>query len=237
MAAFLLHYAAMEENKAQRKQAEDKSIFFWFGDDLAVDDNPHRAGGIRRKCSMPCGTIEGSRKEVANGFVQNARTYPSRSIPARIGETASGNTNPKDIFIAIISHPKIGNGSAAGDSNGRRVGSVGGKSLRSSASRNSLLNGLDVYGVGAGKEGREGDCLVVGRIGVENVSVGTPRVGNREIAGGSDARVCSCGGGSAKNPEGLVGGVVLAGIDMDVKLGLGFLLQRNQSKHGGDQNR
>ena len=34
---------AVEENKAQGKQAKDKSVFFWFGDDLTVDDNPQRA--------------------------------------------------------------------------------------------------------------------------------------------------------------------------------------------------
>ena len=85
------------------------------------------------------------------------------------------------------------------------------------------MNGLDVYGVGAGGQGRKGKRLVVGRIGVENVSVGNPRVDNRKIAGGSDARVCSCGGGSAKNPEGLVGGAVLARIDADGQLRLGVV--------------
>ena len=37
----LLRYAAMEEDEGQCKQCKHKRVFFWFGDDLAVDDNPH----------------------------------------------------------------------------------------------------------------------------------------------------------------------------------------------------
>ena len=32
---------AMKEDKAQRKQAKHKGVFFGFGDDLVVDDDPH----------------------------------------------------------------------------------------------------------------------------------------------------------------------------------------------------
>ena len=46
-----------------------------------------------------------------------------------------------------------------------------------------------------------------------------------------------CAGGSTKKPEGLVGVVVLAGIDMDVKLGLALFEGNKGSKHCGDQNR
>ena len=40
LAAFLL-LPAMKEDKTQSKQAKDQGIFFWFGDELAVDHNPH----------------------------------------------------------------------------------------------------------------------------------------------------------------------------------------------------
>ena len=36
-----LSHSPMKENKAQRKEGENEGIFFGFGDDLAVDDNPH----------------------------------------------------------------------------------------------------------------------------------------------------------------------------------------------------
>ena len=62
------------------------------------------------------------------------------------------------------------NGSvSAADGDGRRVRGAGGKNLRSSASRNPLLNGLDVYGVGAGEQWRQRDVGVVGLVGVEKV--------------------------------------------------------------------
>ena len=68
----------------------------------------------------------------------------------------------------------MGNGSAAAaDGNGRRVGGIGGKSdVGSAAARNSLSYRLDVYGVGAGKQGRKRDvfALNAGLVGVENVS-------------------------------------------------------------------
>ena len=63
------------------------------------------------------------------------------------------------------------NGSvSAADGDGRRVRGAGGKNLRSSASRNPLLNGLDVCRVvGAGEQGRQRDVDVVGLVGVEKV--------------------------------------------------------------------
>ena len=39
-------------------------------------------------------------------------------------------------------------------------------------------------------------------------------------AGGSDAMGEICGGGAAKNPNGLAGGVVLAGININEQLGV-----------------
>ena len=32
-----------KENKGEGKGVEDEGVFFRFGDDLAVDDNPHRS--------------------------------------------------------------------------------------------------------------------------------------------------------------------------------------------------
>ncbi len=89
MLAFLL-LLAMEENKAEGKQAEDEGIFFRFRDDGAVDGDPHPAKR-RKKRTL---TIVSSRKEVANGFVDQAGAHPSRSIPAGIRQSASRNTNP-----------------------------------------------------------------------------------------------------------------------------------------------
>ena len=186
---------AAENDKAQGKEAEDEGIFLRLRDGLAVDDNPHRAAGIRRKKRPRIEVIEGSRMEVADRFVQNAGTHPSGRLPVGIGQSASGDANPKAILIAIISHPKVGNGSAAAaDGDSRRVGGAGGKKVCQGAARNSLCDSCGVSGVGAGKQGRERDGLVGRRVGVKNVSVAKPRVVNREIAGGSDGTTNGCSG-------------------------------------------
>ena len=46
---------AVEEDEAKRKQTKHKRVFLWFGDDLAVDDNPHQAltYRIRREICGP----------------------------------------------------------------------------------------------------------------------------------------------------------------------------------------
>ncbi len=222
----------MEEHKAEGKQAEDEGVFFRFGDDLAVDDNSHRAIGLRRKTSIPHSPtiIEGSRKEVADGFVDNAGAHPSRRIPAGIAQTAPGDPNPYDISKKSTSviQEKIGNGSvSAGNSDGRRVSGVGGKGdIGSAAARNSGSHRSDVSGVGTGKQGRQRDRLVVGLIGIVKVVVRrrkSPRVSRGVVSGGSDVPVVLRGGRAAKNPKGLVGGIVLAGIDVDDQLRLGFV--------------
>ena len=70
----------------------------------------------------------GSRKEVANRFVDDAGAYPSRRRPTRIGKTASRDANPHSIFGGIIIHKEIRNGSiACSDGDGGRVGGTGGK--------------------------------------------------------------------------------------------------------------
>ena len=43
----------MEENKDQRKEGEDKRVFFWFRDDAAVDAQSHSAAGKVRVQSQP----------------------------------------------------------------------------------------------------------------------------------------------------------------------------------------
>ena len=88
----------MEENKTQSKQAEDESIFFRFGDDLAVDDNPHRALRIRREArrrnpNLPI-IIGSPAKEIADGFVEDAGARPRRRRPAEKGKSAPGDPNP-----------------------------------------------------------------------------------------------------------------------------------------------
>ena len=122
----------------------------------------------------------------------------------------------------------MGNGSAAASSgDSRRVGGVGGKNLRSSAARNSLLNGLDVCRVaGTGKQGGELKVGIAGLVSVENVSeTGRPEFPSVSIVvnGGaySDVTGVICGRRAAKNPKGLVG-VVLAGININHQLRLGF---------------
>ena len=42
MLVAFLHSPAVENNKGEGKEAEEEGVFFWFGDDLAVDDNLHR---------------------------------------------------------------------------------------------------------------------------------------------------------------------------------------------------
>ena len=179
--------------------------------------------------------------KVADGFIQNAGTHPSRRLPAGIGEIAIRDANPQSIIVAIIPHPKVGNGSVgAADGDGGGVGGVGGKNLGSSAARNSLLNGLDVCRVaGTGKQGRkrEGCTGKVGLVGVEKVSVDSPSISRILSAGGSEARADRRCRGSAKNPEGLVGGVVLAGIDVDEHLRLALFDGNKRRKRRDDQGR
>ena len=219
----------MKENKGQRKEAEDNGVFLRFGDDLAVDDNSNRAVGLRRKTrpriarSTPI--IVCSRKEVPDGFVQDARAHPRRSISAGIVQSRSGDTNSHLVVIGIIIHEKMGNGSAAtAGGDGWGVRGAGGKSdIGSASARNSGSHRVDVYRVGARKQGRELKVGIGGLVGVEEVSViGRPEFPSVSIVanGGaySDVTAVVCGRRAAKNPKGLVGGVVLAGIDVDEQL-------------------
>ena len=63
----------MEGNKTKGKEGEDESVFLRFGNDGAVNGDLYGAGAVRRKIGMQGShspsMIEGSRMEVANGFV------------------------------------------------------------------------------------------------------------------------------------------------------------------------
>ena len=117
---------------------------------------------------------------------------------------------------------KVGNGSAAAaDGYGGRVGGIGGKGdVGSAAAGNSLSYRIDVFGVGAGKQGGQRDVDVVGLVGVIKVAVAGKSPSVSILVGGSggsefpwrvSTRVEAV---AAENPEGLVG-VILAGIDVD----------------------
>ena len=212
----------MENDKAQSKEAKHKRVFFWFGDEGTVEGEPHRALRIRRKTSGRSVATEGSRKEVADGLVDQSGAHPGRRGSAGIGQIAPGDTNSKVICsTTILIHKKVRDGSAAAaNSDGRSVGGASGKSdVGSAAARNSGSHRIDVYGISAGKQGRKREVDIAGLVGVENVSViiYLPRVYAVKIVEtcGSDALALKRGGGSAKDPKGLVGGVVLAGIDAD----------------------
>ena len=74
----------MEEDKTQGKEGEDEGVFFGFGDDLAVDNNPHRAVGVRRKPRTirgPHFIIEGSRKEIADGLLRMPAPVQDEDAP------------------------------------------------------------------------------------------------------------------------------------------------------------
>ena len=129
----------------------------------------------------------------------------------------------------------MGNGSvAAADGDGGRVRGAGGKgNVRSASARNSGSHRGDVCRVaGTRKQGRQGKVRIAGRVRDEHLPAirgrgvyPIPRV-LEEVSGaaacGSDAVIGARGAGAAKNPESLVV-VVLAGIDINHQLRLGFV--------------
>ena len=68
MGAFLSHSSAMNEDKGERKQAQHQRVFLRLGDNLAVDDDAHRANAIPRKKGSVRPVVKGSHKKIANGF-------------------------------------------------------------------------------------------------------------------------------------------------------------------------
>ena len=85
LATFLLPMA-MEEDKAQGKEGEDEGVFLRFGDDLAADDNLRLIAAGKPRVSKSK-TIESSRMEVADGFVDDAGTAPTGRCPGGIGQS------------------------------------------------------------------------------------------------------------------------------------------------------
>ena len=169
--------------------------------------------------------IEGSRKEVANRFVNQARSHPRKSLPIAIKQVgrlvANAQTIPR--AIRILAHKQAGNssGASAGDGDGGRVGGAGGKGdVGLAAAGNSGIHRSDVFVVGAGKQGRKSRQLVVGTVGVVQVARKGKRVSPVKISAASDAGGAAVVGraAAAKHPEGLVGWVILAGIDMNEQL-------------------
>ena len=119
--------------------------------------------------------------KIADGFVNQARTYPSHRIPAGIGQSAPRNTNPHVICgAAILIQEKMGNGSAdAADGDGWGVGGAGGKKVCRGASRNSGSHCSDVCRItGAGEQGRKSEVDVAGLVGVEKVAA---IIGGRDL--------------------------------------------------------
>ncbi len=177
----------MKKYKTQRKQAEDEGVFLRFGDDLAVDNNPHRAVRRSRKSRNSSPIIESSRIEVADGFVDHARALPRRSLPVPIKQVGRLNANAPTIPMKIRSliHKQAGNGSGASacDGDGRRIGGVGGKSdVGFAAAGNSGIHRSDVFGVGAGKEGREINGLIGREVVLVNFAGGLPTIRRRMVA-------------------------------------------------------
>ena len=128
--------------------------------------------------------------------------------------------------IRILVHKQAGDGAgaSAGDGDGGRIGGAGGKSDVGSASAgNSGIHRSDVFGVGTGKQGRKSQQLVGGAVGVVQIARKGKRVSEVKISAASDAGGAAVASRAAtgKDPDSLIGGVVLAGIDIDEELRLG----------------
>ena len=235
-----------DNHKTQRKEAKDEGVFLGFGDDGAVNTELEV---VRRSSEKSAGVANqrvavGSRSEVADGFGQQAGAIPRGSGgPGAVVSKGGADARADSVVGSVQKH--VGDGWGVGcDGYCRRIRSVGGKGdVRSASARYSFHYRIDVCGIAAGEQGREGEDLVVGRVGAEGIGGEAYGVLLIEgVAGRGSKGACAVGGnaedddgsagcgGSAKNPDGLVG-VVLAGIDVDVELGLG-LLQRSQGKQG-----
>ena len=164
----------MEEDKTQHQQAKHQRVFFWFGDDLAVDYRPHVA-----KTGMCASPVERSRMKIADGFVQNAGAYPRRRVQLGIRQTAE-YANPQGVSKGVVIHKKVRDGlGSAADGDGGRVGGAGDEGgIGFAAAGNSGIDRSDVFGVGARKQGRESQHLAGGVVGVVKVAVvgESPRV-------------------------------------------------------------
>ncbi len=119
------------------------------------------------------------------------------------------------------------NGSvAAADGDGGGVRRAGGKGdVGLAAARNSGVHRSDIFGVGTGEQGRKREVDVAGLVGVENVSAILYKFksvsGVESIGSCSDGAGATSGAGAGEDPKSLVG-AILAGIDIEDQLRLGF---------------
>ena len=132
---------------------------------------------------------------------------------------------------------------AAADVKARRVGGAGEKGdVGFAAAGNSRSHRGDVFGVGAGKQGRELEADIAGLVGVENVAVVAINLPSVLVVGACGGLVSDLGagtagsGGTAKNPESLVG-VILAGIGVDDQLRLALFQRKERQQIGRCQSR
>ena len=93
--AFLLHSLAMamKEDKTEGKQAENEGVFLWFGDDLVVDGDPNHVITRPKIGETVSPTIESSHIKISDGFVDQARAHPRRSLSAPIKQVGRLNAN------------------------------------------------------------------------------------------------------------------------------------------------
>ena len=175
----------MKENEGQRKQSKHKSVFFWFGDDAAVDAQSHSAAGKIRIQRRPDSHI--LNLKIPYRLFQQTRTHPRRrlSYVTPIVETAAHpNANFISDGLIVEKHPI--NRSADGrraDGDGRRIGGAGGKGdVGSAAARDSGSHRSNVDGVGAGKQGREGDLRVGREVVLVNFAGRLPAIGAGMVA-------------------------------------------------------
>ena len=249
---FLLEVAA-KKHKAQRKQAEDQSVFLGFGDDGTVNSETESVGRTREK-SAGLGrrrqAAEGSGSEVADGLFQQAGAPPPHRFRRRPAVSeGSADAGADSVGGRVQKHMRDGLGVGA-DAKRGGVGGGGGKGLRSSAAGNSSSDGIIVFGIvgagGGGGEGSQSEDGVAGRVDVGKGRGGEPGgvliiVGVagrssdgtfRVVGAAKENEFCIGNGGAAKNPESVRGGVVLAGIDINVNLRLALVKRRHKEQGG-----
>ncbi len=133
---------AVEEDKTEGKQAEDKGVFFWFGDDGAVHPNAQAVIlGIVGPTSQHSvagavagvGVLRGKRGQVkvANGLGHGRRPNPvDIGLPRAVVQVAAAHSRPDVVPTGAgdIVEKHIGDGAAAaaGEGEGGDVSSGGG---------------------------------------------------------------------------------------------------------------
>ena len=129
MALFLLHSAA-SNHKTQSEEAKHQRVFFWFGDDLAVNPNQRALIGEKAAKAIHLASVA-SRSKIGDGFVDCAGAEPTHAgsgVVNQIGDAAHPYAQIVIITVVIMMHIHGANGSAAADSkrDRRTVGGVAG---------------------------------------------------------------------------------------------------------------